>query len=68
MTTTCPDIPDNWRGNRAQTARILQIDPTTLDVKAKLGRRCGGIDWIPKKTGRGKLFTGKEIKRFWNAQ
>lgn len=63
LTNVCPDIPDNWRGSRADTARILGIDPKTLDDRAKRGKRNGGIDWIPGK--RGKIFTGKEVKRFW---
>lgn len=65
MVNNCPDISDEWRGNRADTARVLGIDPKTLDYKAHLGRRNGGIDWHPNKSGRGKTFTGKEIKRFW---
>lgn len=67
MVNTCPDIPDSWRGNRAETSRVLGIDPKTLDNKALLGKRYGGIDWKPNKSGRGKTFTGKEIKRFWLA-
>lgn len=63
LVNVCPEIPDGWRGNRADTARILGIDPKTLDKKAILGRRNGGIGWLPGK--RGKIFTGKEIKRFW---
>lgn len=65
LVNICPDIPDDWRGNRADTARVLGIDPKTLDTKAILGKRNGGIDWHPNKSGRGKIFTGKEIKRFW---
>lgn len=63
MVNVCPDIPDGWRGGRSETARILGISLRTLDVKATLGRRGGGIDWLPGR--RGKVFTGKEIKRFW---
>ena len=63
LVNVCPEIPDDWRGNRADTARILGIDPKTLDVKASLGKRNRGIDWVPGK--RGKIFIGKEIKRFW---
>lgn len=65
LVNICPDIPDAWRGGRSDTARVLGIDPKTLDFKATLGRRNGGIDWTPNKSGRGKTFTGKEIKRFW---
>lgn len=63
MVNVCPGIPDDWRGGRAETARILGISQKTLDRKAALGKRQGGIDWIPGK--RGKIFTGKEVKRFW---
>ena len=63
LVNTCPDIPDDWRGGRSETARILGLDPKTLDSKAALGKRNNGIDWLPGK--RGKIFTGKEIKRFW---
>lgn len=59
----CPDIPDDWRGGRAETARILGISLRTLDRKSDLGKRHGGLDWLPGK--RGKIFLGKEIKRFW---
>lgn len=63
LVNVCPDIPDDWRGGRADTARILGIDPKTLDRRAEQGKRNGGIDWTPGK--RGKIFAGKEIKRFW---
>lgn len=65
LVNVCPDIPDGWRGGRSETARILGIDPKTLDSKAILGKRNGGIGWVPNKSGRGKTFIGKEIKRFW---
>lgn len=65
LVNVCPDIPDGWRGTRAETARLLGIDPKTLDNKAALGKRFGGIDWLPSRSGRGKTFVGKEIKRFW---
>ncbi len=63
LVNVCPDIPDNWEGGRSDTARLLGIDPKTLDSKAALGSRAGGIGWRPGK--RGKKFIGKEIKRFW---
>lgn len=64
LANVCPDIPDDWRGGRAETARILGgISPKTLDRKADLGKRKGGIDWLPGK--RGRIFLGKEVKRFW---
>lgn len=63
MVNVCPDIPDNWRGGRADTARILGISLRTLDRKAEAGKGNGGIDWLPGR--RGKIFTGREVKRFW---
>lgn len=65
LVNICPCIPDGWRGGRSETSRILGIEPKTLDKNARLGKRNGGIDWIPNKNGRGKTFIGKEIKRFW---
>lgn len=61
----CPDIPDNWRGGITATAKILGLDDGTVRKYAKLGRRNGGIDWKPSKSGK-MMFSGKEIKRFWN--
>lgn len=63
MTNILPNIPDEWRGSRVETAKILNISLRTLDRKAKIKKRDGGIEWLPGK--RGKIFTGKEIKRFW---
>lgn len=63
LVNVCPDIPDSWRGCAADVARILGLHRDTIAKKAKLGRRHGGIDWLPGK--RGKIFIGKEIKRFW---
>lgn len=70
LAKVCPDIPDDWRGGVAATCKILggerPLSPTTLRKYAGLGRRGGGIDWRP--SGKGKMiFSGKEIKRFWNA-
>lgn len=65
---TRPDIPDSWKGGVSATRKILGGDKPiswmTLDKYAKLGKRYGGIDWRPGK--RGRIFTGKEIKRFWD--
>lgn len=61
----CPDIPDNWRGGRSDTAKVLGCGLRTLDKYAELGRKFGGIDWKPGK--RGRMFNGREIKRFYNA-
>ena len=63
LVNTCPDVPDNWRGNRADVIRLLGISPKTLDTYARRGRQGGGLDWLPGK--RGKVFIGKEVKRFW---
>lgn len=65
LVNECPNISDTWRGGRAETARVLGIGVRTLDRKAALGKRYGGIDWYVGK--RGKVFVGKEIKRFWKA-
>ena len=65
MVNICPDIPDSWRGSRAQTAVILDIDPKTLDRYTRMGRRGGGIDHhISRASGR-KFYLGKDIKRFF---
>lgn len=64
LVNTCPDIPDNWSGGRSATARILGIDPKTLDKYAALGPRNKGIGFTIGKIGR-KRFFGREIKRFW---
>lgn len=64
LVNVCPDIPDSWRGGRKETAAILGISERTLDRYAAMGRH-GGIEWKPNMMGRGKTFTGKDIKRFW---
>lgn len=64
LITTCPDIPDNWKGNLTQVSLILGLSPETIRRAANKGRRNGGIDWYPGRNGR-KVFTGKEVKRFW---
>lgn len=68
LTKICPDIPDSWKGNLADTCRVLgddkPISANTLRKYAMLGKRCGGIDWRPAKSGK-MVFTGKEVKRFW---
>lgn len=70
LAKTCPDIPDNWRGNIADTCRVLggekPLSRDTLKKYALLGRREGGIDWKPKRGLKsGMTFSGKEVKRFW---
>ena len=69
LTNTCPDIPDNWKGGMSDVCRILgttgkPISRNMLRKYAELGRKNGGIDWIPGKNGR-RQFCGKEVKRFW---
>lgn len=70
LANVCPDIPDNWRGGVIDTCKILggekPISKTTLLKYARLGRRCGGIEWKPSKSGK-MFFTGKEVKRFWHS-
>jgi len=65
MVPICPEIADAWRGGASETARVLGVDRKTLRRYADMGRRAGGIDWKPGK--RGRVFYGKEIKRFWRA-
>lgn len=69
LSKTCPEIPDNWKGNIADTCRVLggekPISDDTLRKYAKMGKRHGGIDFGVSKRGK-MVFTGKEIKRFWN--
>lgn len=68
LRNTCPEIPDDWKGGIADTCRVLGGEkPVTEDFLrkwARIGRRGGGIDWLPTKKGR-MSFCGKEIKRFW---
>lgn len=64
LVNVCPDIPDTWKGGMSATARVLGIDRDTLRKYANFGRRGGGIDWRPSKSGR-KQFLGREVKRFW---
>lgn len=64
LVNECPQISDNWRGGLMATARTLGIDRKTLDKYAKLGRHFGGIDSKPGKNGK-RIFSGREIKRFW---
>lgn len=64
MVNVCPDIPDDWSGGRTATAKILGIDPKTLDDRVARGPRNGGIGYSVGKNGK-KKFSGREIKRFW---
>lgn len=64
LVNTCPDIPDNWRGGMSEVSRVLGINRETLRRYVVMGRKKGGIDHMPGKNGR-KLFTGREVKRFW---
>lgn len=67
LVNICPDVPDDWAGGRSETARLLGIDPKTLDRYTSIGKRDGGIGWRPRRTGKGKTFLGKDIKRFWHS-
>lgn len=63
----CPDIPDNWKGSITDSCRVLaedgkRLSADTLRKYARLGKRNGGLDWKPSKSGK-MMFTGKEIKR-----
>lgn len=70
LAKVCPDIPDSWRGGVSATCKVLggekPISDDTLRKYARLGRRNGGLDWKPSKSGR-MIFVGKEIKRFWQS-
>lgn len=65
---TCPSIPDNWRGNITEACKVLggekPISRTTLEKYMRIPYRLGGIQWYTTRKGR-KMFTGKDIKRFW---
>lgn len=67
---TCPDIPDNWKGNIAETCRILgngkPISADTLRKYARKGRRNGGLEYTLSASGK-MIFHGKEVKRFWRS-
>lgn len=64
MVKICPDIPDEWIGGRTATAKVLGIDPKTLDKYASRGPEKGGIGHLKSVNSR-KRFCGNEIKRFW---
>lgn len=64
LVTECPDISDGWKGNITEVCRILGLDYKTVSRAADKGKRNGGLDWIPGRNGR-RMFTGKEVKRFW---
>lgn len=65
LVSTCPNIPDNWKGGVTEVSKLLGLCTQTIRRQANKGRRNGGIDWKPGKNGR-KVFTGKEVKRYWN--
>lgn len=66
LVNVCPDIPDSWKGSVSATARILGISRDTLYKYAALGKRGGGIDWTVSRSNGRKMFSGKEVKRFWS--
>lgn len=66
MVTECPEISDNWRGGVVAAARVLGLSREKIRQASALGRRNGGIDWVPGKNGR-KQFLGKEVKRYWRS-
>lgn len=66
LVTTCPDIPDNWKGGVNKVAEVLGLDRSTIWKAALKGKRFGGIDWTLGKNGR-KQFSGKEVKRYWKS-
>lgn len=62
MTPVCPDIPPTARYSITESARLLGITARHLHRLARKGE----IKYtVSAKTGR-KIFTGKEIMRFWN--
>ena len=66
LVTECPDIPDSWKGGVNRVAEILGLDRSTIRKAAEKGKNFGGLDWKLGKNGR-KVFTGKEVKRFWRS-
>lgn len=66
LVTECPDISDGWKGGVGKVAEVLGLSRITISRAADKGRRNGGIDWIPGRNGR-RMFTGKEVKRFWRS-
>lgn len=66
LVTTCPDISDSWKGGVSKVAEILGLDRSTIRKAALRGKSFGGLDWSLGKNGR-KVFTGKEVKRFWRS-
>ncbi len=64
LVNICPDIPDNWRGGVMDVSKVLGLHKSTISKAANKGKSFGGIDWILGKNGS-KMFTGKEVKRFW---
>lgn len=66
LVKTCPDIPDDWKGGVTEVASLLGMSRTTLLDKCSKKKRDGGIVWGTGRGGR-KVFTGKEVKRFWKS-
>lgn len=69
LTRVCPDIPDDWKGGLSDVCKVLGLpnkpmSRETIRKYAALGKRFGGLDYLPGKNGR-RVFLGKEVKRFW---
>lgn len=65
LVNECPDVSDNWKGGIPDVARLLGLNRKTIIKYAELGKRGGGLDWHVSRSSGRKLFSGKEVKRFW---
>ncbi|NDV46135.1 helix-turn-helix domain-containing protein [Paludibacter sp. 221] len=63
MTTTMPEIKDNDRYPIGETAKILGICRDTLRKHTEEGY----IKCIYNRVNKRRLYTGAEIKRYWNS-
>ncbi len=66
LVNICPDIPDNWKGGVLAVSKVLGLSDQTIRRACALGKYNGGIDFKIEMNGR-KVFSGKEVKRFWRS-
>lgn len=65
MVNVFPDIPDDWRGGSTAAAKLLGISRTTLALAVARGPREGGIACRVSPANGRKVFTGRELRRFF---
>lgn len=61
----CPNIPDNWKGTRAESARLLGINPKTLDKYIRIAEQDRLIT-VKRSWVSGRIqYTGELVKYIW---